>query len=142
LYALNKLVVVSDSKKEFGLGSLQWYQSLDPPNPWRDRCMQKYRGIVMGLRKKNNNEIEAEMEGLGDDHETQGLALLVAEFGKFQQNMNHTESTLVRKLDEYQKTNRRGQVEISETLKKVDENLQKMNKNQTRITDLMMQVTH
>jgi hypothetical protein len=82
------------------------------------------------------------MEGSGDDHEPQGLALLVTEFGKFQQNMNHTESTLVRQLDEYQETNRRGQVEISETLKKVDENLQKMNENQTRITDLLMQVTH
>jgi hypothetical protein len=45
-------------------------------------------------------------------------------------------------LDEYKETNRRGQAEISETLKKVDENLQKMNKNQTRITDLLMQVTH
>jgi hypothetical protein len=104
--------------------------------------MQKYRGIVMGPRKKNNSETEAEMEGLGDDHEPQGLALLVAEFGKFQQNMNRTESTLVRQLDEYQETNRRGQAEISETLKKVDENLQKMNENQTRITDLLMQVTH
>jgi hypothetical protein len=57
--------------------------------------MQKYRGIVMGRRKKNNSETEAEMEGSGDDHEPQGLALLVTEFGKFQQNMNHTESTLV-----------------------------------------------
>jgi hypothetical protein len=57
--------------------------------------MQKYRGIVMGWRKKNNSETEAEMEGSGDDHEPQGLALLVTEFGKFQQNMNHTESTLV-----------------------------------------------
>ena len=57
--------------------------------------MQKYRGIVMGLRKKNNSETEAEMEGLGDDHEPQGLALLVAKFGKFHQNMNHIESTLV-----------------------------------------------
>jgi hypothetical protein len=45
-------------------------------------------------------------------------------------------------LDEYQETNRRGQAEIYETLKKVDENLQKMNKNQTRVTDLLMQVTH
>jgi hypothetical protein len=27
-------------------------------------------------------------------------------------------------------------------LKKVDENLQKMNENQTRINDLLMQVTH
>jgi hypothetical protein len=104
--------------------------------------MQKYRGIVMGRRKINNNETEVEIEGSGDDHEPQGLALLVTEFGKFQQNMNRTESTLVRQLDEYQETNRRGQAEISETLKKVDENLQKMNENQTRITDLLMQVTH
>jgi hypothetical protein len=57
--------------------------------------MQKYRGIVMGRRKINNSEIEAEIEGSGDDHEPQGLALLVTEFGKFQQNMNRTESTLV-----------------------------------------------
>ena len=49
----------------------------------------------MGPRKKNNIEAEAEMEGLGDDHEPQGLALLLAEFGKFQKNMNHKESTLV-----------------------------------------------
>jgi hypothetical protein len=58
--------------------------------------MQKYRGIVMGPRKKNNSETEEKMEGLGDDHDPQGLALLVVKFGKFQQNMNCTESTLVR----------------------------------------------
>jgi hypothetical protein len=81
------------------------------------------QGIVMGPRKKNNSETEAEMEGLGDNHEPQGLALLVAKFGKFQQNMNRIESTLVQQLDEYQKTNIRGQAKISETLKKVDENL-------------------
>jgi hypothetical protein len=46
--------------------------------------MQKYRGIVMGRRKKNNSEIEAEMEGSGDNHEPQGLVLLVTEFDKFQ----------------------------------------------------------
>jgi hypothetical protein len=57
--------------------------------------MQKYRGIVMGRRKKNNSEIEAEMEGSGDNHEPQGLALLVTEFDNFQQNMNRIESTLV-----------------------------------------------
>jgi hypothetical protein len=57
--------------------------------------MQKYRGIGIGRRKINNSEIKVEIEGLGDDHEPQGLALLVTEFGKFQQNMNHTESTLV-----------------------------------------------
>jgi hypothetical protein len=70
--------------------------------------MQKCRGIVMGWRKKNISEIEVEMEGSGEDHEPQGLSLLVTEFDKFQQNMNRTESTLVRQLDEYQETNRRG----------------------------------
>jgi hypothetical protein len=45
--------------------------------------MQKYRGIAMGRRKINNNETEVEIEGLGDDHEPQGLALSVTEFGKF-----------------------------------------------------------
>ena len=82
------------------------------------------------------------MEGSGDDHEPQGLAFLVADFDKFQQTINHTESTLVHCLGEYQETSRRGQVEISETLKKVDENLQMMNKNQSWITKIMMQVTH
>jgi hypothetical protein len=58
--------------------------------------MQKYRGIVKGRRKKNNSKTEAKMEGSRDDHEPQGLSLLVTEFGKFQQNMNCTEITLVR----------------------------------------------
>jgi hypothetical protein len=104
--------------------------------------MQRYSGIVMGRRKKNNSETKAEMEGSGDEYEPQGLALLVDEFGKFQQNMNCTERTLVQQLDEYQETNRRGHAKISKTLKKVDENIQKINENQTRITDLLMQVTH
>jgi hypothetical protein len=128
--------------EKIGLGSLQWYQSFNPPNLWRDWRMQRYSGIVMGRRKKNSSETEAEMEGLGDDHEPQGLPFLVAEFGKFQQNMNHTESTLIQHLDEYQETSRRGQAEILKTLKKVDENLQKMNEKQSWITDLLMQVTH
>jgi hypothetical protein len=58
--------------------------------------MQKYRGIAMRRRKIKNNETKVEIEGSGNDHEPQGLALLVIEFGKFQQNMNRTESTLVR----------------------------------------------
>jgi hypothetical protein len=76
-------VVVSDSKQKIGLGSLQWYQSFDPPNLWRDWHMQRYSGIFMGRRKKPNSETEAEMEGSGYDHEPQGLAFLVAEFYKF-----------------------------------------------------------
>ena len=85
--------------------------------------MQRYNGIFMGRRKKPSSETEAEMEGSGDDHEPQGLAFLAAKFEKFQQTVNRTESTLVQQLDEYQETSRRGQAEISETLKKVDENL-------------------
>jgi hypothetical protein len=46
--------------------------------------MQRYNGIFMGRRKKPSSEIEAKMEGSGDDHEPQGLAFLVAEFDKFQ----------------------------------------------------------
>jgi hypothetical protein len=46
--------------------------------------MQKYSGIGMVRRKINNNETEVEIEGSGDDHEPQGLDLLVTEFDKFQ----------------------------------------------------------
>jgi hypothetical protein len=49
------------------------------------------------------------MEGSGDDHESLGLARIAAEFDKFQQSVNRTESTLVRHLDEYHETSRRGQ---------------------------------
>ena len=59
------------------------------------------QGNCYGPRKKNSSETEAEMEGSGDEHEPQGLALLVTKFGKFQQNMNYIESKLVRQLDEY-----------------------------------------
>jgi hypothetical protein len=44
--------------------------------------MQRYSGIFMGRRKKQTSEIEAEMEGSGDDREPQGLAYLAAEFHK------------------------------------------------------------
>jgi hypothetical protein len=104
--------------------------------------MQRYSGIFMGRRKKPRNEIEVEMEGSGDDHEPQGLAFLAAEFDKFQQTINCMESKLVHHLDEYQETSRRGQAEISKILKKVDENLQKMNQKQPWITNLLMQMTH
>jgi len=104
--------------------------------------MHSYIGIFMSWRKKPSNEIEAGMEGSVDDCEPQGLAFLVAEFDKFQQTINRTESTLVQHLDEYQETNRRGQAKIFETLKRIDEKLQKMNHNQSRIPKLLMQVTH
>jgi hypothetical protein len=93
--------------------------------------MQRYSGIFMGRRKKLASETEAEMEGSGDDREPQGLAFLAAEFNKFHQTLNLTEGNLVHHLQESQETNRRGQAEITETLKKVDGNLRKIDENQT-----------
>jgi hypothetical protein len=104
--------------------------------------MQRYSGIFMGRRKKPTSETEAEMEGSGDDREPQGLSFLAAEFNKFQQTLNLTEGHLVHHLQENQETNLRGQVEITETLKKVDGNLRKIDENQSRITELLMQMTH
>jgi hypothetical protein len=104
--------------------------------------MQRYNGIFMGRRKKLASETEAEMEGSGDDHEPHGLAFLAAEFDKFHQTINLTEGNLVHRLQESQETNRRGQDEITETLKKVDGNLRKIDENQTRITELLMKMTH
>ena len=52
------------------------------------------------------------------------------------------ESTLVQHLGEYHETSRRGQDELSETLKRVDEKLQIMNKNQSKLNELLMQVNH
>jgi hypothetical protein len=93
----------------------------------------------MGRRKKQTSETEAEMEGSGDDREPQGLAYLAAEFHK---TLNLTESNLVHHLQESQETNRREQAEITETLKKVDGNLRKIDENQTMITQLLMKMTH
>jgi hypothetical protein len=91
-------VVVSGFKKKIGLGSLQWYQSFDPPNLWRNWRMKRYSGIFMGRRKKPTSKTEAKMEGSGDDREPQGLAFLVAEFNKFQQTLNLTKGNLVHHL--------------------------------------------
>jgi hypothetical protein len=96
--------------------------------------MQRYSGIFMGRRKKLASETEAEMEGSRDDREPHGLAFLATEFDKFHQTINLTEGNLVHCLQESQETNRRGQAEITETLKKVDGNLRKIDENQTRIT--------
>jgi hypothetical protein len=48
------------------------------------------------------------MEGSGDDHEVVDLTLVATKFNKFQQSVNYMESTLVRYLDEYHETNRKG----------------------------------
>jgi hypothetical protein len=101
--------------------------------------MQKFSGIYMGRRKKHASETEAEMEGSGDDVEPQGLAFLAHEFHK---SINQTESKLVIHLQENYEANHKGQTEITETLKKVDENLRNIDENQTRIVELLLQMTH
>ena len=45
-------------------------------------------------------------------------------------------------LQENYDITRRGQAEITKTLKKVDDNLRKVDENQTRICNLLMQMTH
>ena len=104
--------------------------------------MQRYSGILMGRRKKPSSETKVKMEGSKDDHESIDLNLIAVEFNKFQQSVNRTENTLVRYLDEYHETNRKGQAELSETLKKVDENLQIMNMNQSKLTAFLMEMAH
>jgi hypothetical protein len=122
-------VVVSGFKQKIGLGSLQWYQSFDPPNLWRNWSMKRYSGIFMGRRKKPTSETKAKMEGLGDDREPQGLAFLAAKFNKFHQTLNLIEVNLVHRLQENQETNLRGHDEITKNLKKVDGNLRKIDEN-------------
>ena len=81
--------------------------------------MQKFSGIYMGRRKKQTSETEVEMEGSGDDSEPQGLTILAQEFRK---SINQTESKLVTHLQENHEASRKGQAEITKTLRKVDEN--------------------
>jgi len=101
--------------------------------------MQRYSDIHMGQRKKQASEIEAKMEGSGDDDEPQGLDFLAQEFNK---SINQIESNLVIHLQENYDANYRGQAKITETLKKVDENLRKVDENQSRIGELLMHMTH
>jgi hypothetical protein len=102
---------------------------------WR---MHQYSGIYMGRKKKQASKTEAEMEGLGEE-EPQGLAYLAKEFNK---SINQTESKLVIHLQENYDITCKGQAKITETLKKVDDNLRKVDENQTRIVDLLLQITH
>jgi hypothetical protein len=101
--------------------------------------MQRYSGIFMGRRKKQTSETEAKMEGSRDDREPQGLSYLAAEFHK---TLNLIENNLVHHLQESQEKRGREQAEITETLKKLDGTLKKIDENQTMITQLLMQMTH
>jgi hypothetical protein len=71
--------------------------------------MQKFNGIYMGRRRKHAGEVEVDMEGSGEDSETQGLAILTQELRK---SINQIESTLVNHLQENQEANHRGRAEI------------------------------
>jgi hypothetical protein len=97
--------------------------------------MHWYSCIYIGKKKKQASETEAEMEGSGEEGELQGLAYLTRDFNK---SINQTESKLVIHLQENYEITRRGQAEITETLKKLDDNLRKLDENQTRIVDLLL----
>ena len=90
--------------------------------------MQKFSGIYMGKRRKQIGETEVEMEGSGEDSEPQILAGFPKELQHF---INMTLSTLVHHLQENQEIVRRGQVEMTEDLRKVSE-------SQERASQLLM----
>jgi hypothetical protein len=92
--------------------------------------MQKFSGIYMVRRRKQTGEAEAEMEGSGEDSEPQTLARIVKDL---QHSIQVSQSNLVNHLHENQEATRRGQAEISKTLRKVNE-------NQTRISQLLMEM--
>jgi hypothetical protein len=94
--------------------------------------MQKFSGIYMGRRRRQTGEPEAEMEGSGEDSEPQVLAGIAKEL---KSSIDNTQSTLEFHLQENQETMRRGQVEMKETLEKI-------NANQEKIVQLLLQMTH
>jgi hypothetical protein len=94
--------------------------------------MQKFSGIYMGIRRNQIGEMEAEMEGLGEDSEPQILAGFSKEL---QHSINQTESALMHHIQENQEEMRRGQFEMRETLERV-------NVSQERLTQLLLQMTH
>jgi hypothetical protein len=86
----------------------------------------------MGRRRKQIGAIEAEMEGSGEDSEPQILAGFTKEL---QHYINLSQIILVHHLQENQEIVRRGQVEMTEALRKVSE-------SQERVSQLLMQMTH
>jgi hypothetical protein len=90
--------------------------------------MHKFNGIYMGRHRKKTCEIEAEMEGTGEDSEPHIIAGFTKEL---QHSINMTQSILVHHLQENHETMRMGQVEMTETLKRV-------NDNQERLVKIMM----
>jgi hypothetical protein len=79
--------------------------------------MQKFSGIYMGRHRRQTGEPEAEMEGSGDDSEPQVLAGIAKEL---KSSIDNTQYTLQHHLQETQETMRRGQIEMRETLEKLN----------------------
>jgi hypothetical protein len=94
--------------------------------------MQKFSGIYMGRRRRQTGEPEAEMEGSGDDSEPQVLAGIAKEL---KSSIDNTQFTLQHHLQETQETMHRGQVEMRETL-------ERLNASQEKIVLLLMQMNH
>jgi hypothetical protein len=94
--------------------------------------MQKFSGIYMGRCRRQTGEPEAEMEGSGDDSEPQVLAGIAKEL---KSSIDNTQFTLQHHLQETQETMHRGQVEMRETL-------ERLNAIHEKIVLLLMQMNH
>jgi hypothetical protein len=79
--------------------------------------MQKFSGIYMGRRRRQTCELEVEMEGSGDDSEPQVLAGIAKEL---KSSIDNTQFTLQHHLQKTQETMHRGQVEMRETLERLN----------------------
>jgi hypothetical protein len=94
--------------------------------------MQKFSGVYIDRRRKQTREAEAEMEGSSENSEPQ---MIVGIARDFQRSIEVSQSDLVHHLQESLEATRRGQAEISETLKKVSD-------SQEMISQLLMQMNH
>ena len=86
----------------------------------------------MGRRRKHKGEAEAKMEGSSEDSEPHMIARIARDL---QCSIEVSQSDLVHHLQESLEATRRGQAEISETLKKVGD-------SQEMISNILMQMTH
>ena len=79
--------------------------------------MQKFSGIYMGRRRKQTGETEAAMDGSSEDNEPQVLVGIAKEL---KSSIDNTQFTLQHHLQETQETMRRGQVEMRESLERLN----------------------
>jgi len=94
--------------------------------------MQKFSCIYMGRRRRQTGEQEEKMEDSGEDSYPHVLIVIEKEL---KISIDNTQSTLEFHLQENQKTMHRGQIEMKETLEKI-------NANQEKIASLLLQMTH